>query len=209
MDVQVTLQAKKRSVVGKQARQLRHQGWIPAVVYGPQHPSLAVQIARSEMMEVYRQAGTSAMIGLVLEGEKRARPAFIREIQRDPLSREILHVDLLLVDLERPITAHVPIVLVGESPVVAKGLGVVTHSVQEVEVHGLPTDLPHRIEVDLGQIRRVDQTLLVKDLPISDKVQILSDPDAVVLYVSRLRRAAELEEEVEEEMAAEVEAAEE
>jgi large subunit ribosomal protein L25 len=198
MTDEIKLQTQNREMTGKKVRRLRREGWTPAIVYGTGRESLPIKILEADLVDVLKQAGTSVLIGLQLEKEDEPLPAFVREIQRDPLSREILHVDFELVDMSRPITAQVPIVTLGQSSVVDDGIGVLTRALQEVEVHCLPADVPSSIEIDLSIIQRPDQTYTVGDLQLPDKVQILTDPEAVILYVSRLR--AIVEEEVVEEI---------
>lgn len=192
MATEITLRAEPRDVVGKKVRRLRREGWVPAVVYGPQVKAQPVQVPRKELLEAYRQAGSSTLIEVVL-GDK-VRPALIRELQSDPLTQEILHVDLEFVDLNRPITTAVPVVLRGRSPVVDQGLGVLTHGVEEIEIRCLPTQVPAHIEVDLSVLTTPDQAIHVSDLSLPEGVHVLTDPDTVVVYTTSLRRLAEAEE---------------
>jgi large subunit ribosomal protein L25 len=201
METDITLKVEKRELVGKKVKRLRAEGWIPGVVYGRDMESVAVKVPRVELTEVYHRAGTSTMIGLTIGRQRKKRPTFIREVQRDPISLEILHVDLETVDLLRPITAQVPVILVGEAPVSDTGLGVLTRGTEEVEVHCLPADVPARIEVDLSPIERTDQAIYVRDLVVPEEVQILTDPGTTVVYVTRLRIIEDEEEEVEDEEA--------
>ena len=210
MSTEITLKAQMRSVTGKKVRRLRQDGWVPGVIYGPNVEAQAIQIPRKTLLEVYREAGTSALIGVLLGRQRKPRPAIIREVQRDPISMEILHVDLALVDMGRPITAHIPIMLKGEAPVVAEGTAVLTHGVEDVEVRCLPSEVPAHIEVDLSTITRMDQVVHAGDLTVSEQVHILSDPETVVVYITPIRRLEEEEEiavleEVEEEREEEAE----
>jgi len=193
METTVTLKVAKREAKGRHVRRLRREGWVPATVYGAGAEATSVQIPRNEAAEVYRRVGTSTMIGVLMERQRQPRPAFIREAQRDPITLQILHMDLQLVDPNRPITLDVPIVLVGESPAARQSLGVLTHGVETVEVHCLPGEVPARFEVDLSVLTDVDQFLHVKDLVVPAGVQIRTDPEVVIAYVAAMRR-----EEVEE-----------
>jgi len=192
MAIEITLQAEHRNVVGKKVRRLRREGWVPAVVYGPEVKAQPVQVPRKELVEAYRQAGTSALIGVVLGGK--ARPALIREVQYDPLTREVLHADIEFVDLNRPITTEVPVVLRGHSLVVDQGLAVLTHGVEEIQIRCLPTQVPEHIEVDLSVIARPDQAIRVGDLSLPEGIHVLTDPETVVVYTTSIRRLEEAEE---------------
>lgn len=200
MENEITLHVEQRTLIGKKVKRLRAEGWVPGIVYGRETESVAVQIPRADLVEAYQQAGTSNMIGLLVGRQRKPRPTFIREVQRDPLSLEILHVDLETVDLDRPITALVPIVLVGEAPVEEEGLGVLTRGVEEIEVHCLPADVPSRIEVDVSCLEQSNQVIHVRDLELPQEVEILTDPETTVAYIARLRPVIEEveEEEIEE-----------
>jgi len=193
---EITLQVERREVTGKKVRRLRRSGWVPGIFYGPRMEALPIQVFPKALNEVYRQAGSSTLIRVVLDGNP--YPALIREVQRDPITQEILHLDLVRVDLERPITAQVPVVLRGESPVVEQGLAVLTHGLEEVEVRGLPTDVPAHIEVDISSIIRPDQAIHAGDLSLPAGVHLLTDPKAVIVYATPIRRLEEEEKPAEE-----------
>ncbi|MGB9723680.1 MAG: 50S ribosomal protein L25 [Chloroflexia bacterium] len=193
---ETVLQAERREVTGKKVRRLRRSGWVPAVFYGPRMEALPVQVDRRALSELYRQAEGSTLIQVVLEGQ--TYPALIREVQRDPISQEILHLDLVRVDLERPISAQVPVILKGDSPVVEQGLAVLTHGLEEIEVRGLPAAIPAHLEVDVSVITRPDQAVHAGDLTLPPGVHLLTDPKAVVVYATPTRRLEEEEKPAEE-----------
>ena len=193
MEDMITIQAEHRSVTGKKVRQLRLEGWVPGVAYGREIEAQPIQIVRKELVEAYRKAGTSALVGLLIGRQKEALPAIIREVQRHPISLDILHVDLQLVDLARPITTHVPIHLTGKSPVVEQGLAVLTHGVNEIEIRSLPGDVPAYLEVDLAALIEPDQSIHVRDLAAPERVSILTEPETVIVYVTSIRRLEEAE----------------
>lgn len=204
MENMLTIKAQRRSVTGKKVKTLRAEGWIPGVAYGPEMDAQPIQFVRKELIEAYRQAGTSALVGLVVGRQRQARPAIIREVQRHPISLEILHVDLQLVDLNRPITTRVPVHLKGKSPVVEQGLAVLTHGVDEVEIRCLPTAVPAYLEVDLSTLIELDQSIHVSHLVVDPGVHILTDPETVIVYATSIRRLEEAEARAEAAAAAEV-----
>lgn len=195
--MELTLKVQRREITGKKVRQLRRAGWLPAVLYGAGVESIAVQVPYNEAVEVYRRAGTSTMVGVLMERQRVPRPAFIREVQQDPISLRFLHMDLELVDPRRPITVNVPLVFVGESPAVRQGIGVLTHGVEEIEVHCLPANVPPHIEVDLSVLERPDDAIRVADLKLPPEVEVRTDPDTVVAYITAMR-GVEVEEAAEE-----------
>lgn len=194
---EIALQAERRKVTGKQVRRLRRSGQVPGIFYGPHMEPLPIQVSHKMLSEVYRQAGGSSLIQVVLDGN--TYPALIRDLQRDPISQEILHLDLEQVDLERPITTQVPVILKGDSPVVEQGLAVLTHGLEEIEVRCLPAAVPAHVEVDISVITRPDQAIHAGDLSLPPGVHLLTDPKAVIVYTTPIRR---LEEEMPAEEAA-------
>ncbi len=200
---QLELHAEMRTIVGKQVRRLRREGWIPAVIYGPGIESRPLQVRRREAEAVLAEAGTSQLISLHVSGEKKPLHALVREVQRDPISREPLHIDFYHVEMDKPITVDVPLVLVGESPVVERGLGILLQQRESIEIECLPKDLVEAIEVDLTTLTEVGQEITVADLAIPANIRVLADPDEVIVSVSPVEEAEEEMEE--EEVAAEAE----
>ncbi len=177
------LKAKERKIFGRKVKQLRRTGLIPANVFGPKTKSKALTLDRTEFLKVFRQAGETSLVQLVVEGEKTSRPVLISNLHIHPVTDEVLHVDLHQVDLKAKTTANIPIEIVGESPAVKAG-GVVVTLLKEVEVEALPTDLPEKIEVDISQLKEIGSSILVKDLSIDHtKVELKADPEEQVVAV--------------------------
>lgn len=190
----LTITAQQRTVIGKKSRRLRRSGLLPAVVYGPAmsepHP---LQLDAREFDLLYRSAGMTQLVDLVVDGVGRQR-VFIRDIQFNLLKRQIDHVDFYAANLNVETTMAVPIVLVGEAPVAARGEGVVTLAYQTVTVRALPAEVPAHFEVDASHIETINDDVRVSQLSVPAGVTILDDPDTVVVSVTR----ATVEEEVAE-----------
>jgi len=114
----LNLKATKRDILGKKARFLRRKGITPTHIFGHDIKSLALQCDTAELQRIIVQGGTTRLIDINIEAEKKPRNAFIREIQRDKLSGQLLHVDFYQIDKTEKITADIPIVLVGEDTAV-------------------------------------------------------------------------------------------
>lgn len=203
-----TLEAEKRKIFGRKVKSLRREGLLPANIYGKNIESLAIQVSLNDFEKVYKEAGETRIIELSIGKEK--RPVLISNVQLDPVSDIPLHVDFKQVNLKEKVSAAVPIELVGESPAEKKGLGTAVQYLDEIEVEALPTDLPEKFEVDLTVLEEVDQTVFVKDLVSgSDKVEIKTDPEKIIVKVEPPRKEEEIApptEEAEEEVVAEGEA---
>jgi len=201
----IELNAAPRKVIGKQVKALRRAGLVPANLYGRSLEPVSLQIDTKTLNRVLMQAGQSRLITLNVQGRDPVR-ALAREIQREPITGGLYHVDLFAVSMTERIKLDVRIILVGESPAVQRGEGVLVHALNTVQIECLPGDLIDSIRLDISALDKVDAHYAVKDLPVSAGVQILADPDETVVRVTPVR-----EEKVEEvvvptaEAAAEVE----
>jgi len=191
--VPMELSAQVRTVIGKKVRRLRREGWIPAVLYGPDAQSRPLQVPAPEAEEVIAQAGTSHLITLSISGEPSPLQALVRGVQRDPIRRNLLHVDFYRVEMDKPITMEIPIVLVGSSPVVDRREGILLQGKQTLEIECLPRDLIERVEVDMSGLTEVDQQITVGDLVLPPTIRVLDDPDEMVVRVTPLEMAEEEE----------------
>lgn len=191
------LNVQKRNITGRKLASLRRSDFIPAVVYGHNFDSVPLQVNYLDFEKVFKKAGETSMIYLKYDGE--SYPVVVKDIQKNPITDKIIHIDFYKVSLKEKMTANVPLVFVGESEAVKAG-GVLVKVIDEVEVEAFPQDLPHQIEVNISGLKNYGDDVLIKNLKVSDKVEILADPEEVVATVQEPRK-----EEVEEAPAAGVE----
>lgn len=206
VQTQQELTAQVRTVLGKKVRALRRQGLTPANIYGHGVASQAIQLPTPVLKAALRRAGRHAIINLRLEGEGAVRPVVVRQVQRHPITDEILHVDFYQVSFAEEMTVEVPLVLVGEPPAVRNLGGVLVQSLDRVVVRCLPGDIPAQLEVDLSQLEEMDAAIHVADLPLPPRVHLVSEPDLLVAKVAPPvvpEEVAEVEEVAEEVAAAE------
>jgi large subunit ribosomal protein L25 len=182
-----TLSARPRDVRGKAVAHLRKGGVLPAVVYGAGVPSQNVSLDKHEFELLKRQAGRNVLIDLSIEGDAKVRPVLLRGIQEHPVSRNPLHVDLLVVNLEEERTADVPIVFVGTSEAVAKQGGVLLHLRDAVVVRAKPDNLPSGIELDISPLVDFDSVLHVSDLVMPEGVTLVTDASDAIARVQQPR----------------------
>ncbi len=197
------LTAQVRTVTGKQVNRLRREGWIPAVIYGPGAESRPLQVLAREAEEIVARAGTSHLITLTI-GKEPAQQVLLRGIQRDPIRRNLLHLDLYRVEMDKPITMEIPIVLTGSSPVLERREGILIQGKQTLEIECLPRNLIEAVEADLSVLTEIDQQITVGDLVLPPTIRVLDDPDEMVVRINPLEAAPE-EEAVPEPSAAEPE----
>jgi len=187
----VVLKATRRSVTGKQVKALRRQGLLPAVMYGHTFAPIAISLDAHSTSLILASLSSSTLVNIDLDGQVQA--ALVREKQRDPVKRNLVHVDFLVVSLTEKLRTNVSLHFEGVAPAVKDFNGVVVTSVTEVEVEALPQDLPERIAVDISGLEKIGDALHVRDLKVSAAVVILEDPEEVVVVISVLKEEAEEE----------------
>lgn len=192
---QIELMAEKRTVLGRQVKQLRQQGWVPGVMYGHNFTPMSLQFERRGLRQVLSQVGGSQIISIKVKGVKQPEMALLRDMQRDPIRGTFLHVDFYRVDMAERLTAEVPLVIVGESPVAAQGDGVLLYGLSTIEVECLPSDLVDAIEVDLADLVEIDQAIHVSDLAVPAGMDVLTDLDEMIVRVVAVREEEEIIEE--------------
>lgn len=192
------LRTQARTTRGKQVKRLRADGWIPAVVYSADMPTKSIQVQERSLFMTLKEAGSTTLINLFVEDESEPHVVLAREIQRDAITGQLVHVDFYQVRLTEMVKTMPRLEFVGESPLVKHGDAVMIHGMTEIEVECLPTDLIHSILVDVSVLERMDDNILVGDLPVPPGVTVLADPGDVVASVVPTRMAVEEEVEVEE-----------
>lgn len=189
----LTLAAEPRTVVGKKVKRLRRDNIVPAVIYGQQEP-MNIQIERGHLRRVLRQAGTSQLVDINVEGNKELLTVLAREIQQHKTRGDVLHVDFFEVDMQSTITTEATLMLVGESPEALLSMGSVVLASQSIEIECLPADLISEVEVDVTGIESPDDVIYVSDLSLPKSITVLTDPETVAARF----QYAQLEEEEEE-----------
>ena len=181
----ITLKVEKRIVFGKQNKLLRKQGFIPAVLYGKKTPACSLQVNTQDFKDVYKEAGDTDIIDLIIVGgkKKQIKSVLIQSATKHFLDGSFLHVDFFEVEMDKPITAHIPVNFTGESSAVKLG-GVLVKPTSEIEVEALPMDIPHEIIVDISSLTDFDQTIYIKDIDFPSKVKVLIDENTPVITVN-------------------------
>lgn len=197
----VDFTVQKRTTFRKgPSRQLRIQGKIPGVVYGHGLESIPIVVDKKEFAAVIRHhIGRNFMLNLLIDGtdESHERWVIIRDLQKDPITDDFIHVDLYELKRGEPIHVTVPIRLEG-SPVGVKAGGHLESNLREVEVKCLPKDIPEYIEVNIDHLK-IGGAIHISDLEIGN-VEFMSDSHLVIASVIAARGTAEDMEEKEEEI---------
>lgn len=183
---QINLKASLREERGKQSvKKLRDKGFIPAVVYHRGDEPVSIVVPDKEMVKILHSAeGENVLINLTIEKEKKSkpRPVIIKEIQHHPVKRSILHVDFNEISLTEKIIVEVEVTAVGEPVGVKQDGGILDHTLRQVKVRCLPTDIPKHLDVDVSGLK-LNDAVHVRELKVSDKIEILNDPDSLLFQV--------------------------
>jgi len=202
----LTLKAAKRDILGKKARFLRRRSITPTHLFGHGIESLALQCDTAELQRLITQGGTTRLIDLKIEAEKRPRSVFIREIQRDVLNGQLLHVDFYQIKKTEKLTADIPIVLLGEAPATKSKENIIYQELTQLGVECLPENLPPQIEIDLSSLEEANQAIYVRDIILDPDIAVTTDTDQLVVKVSQVAMEKEEVVEVAEAEAVEAEA---
>ncbi len=189
------LTAEPRSITGKEVKRLRREGILPAIVYGPavDEPQ-KIRLGTRDFDRVYQNAGSTSLIDLSIGQQKHT--VFIRGVQRDRVRNTFLHAEFYAPNLNQILEVTVPIVTIGHP---AEGTaGVVGHGRADVQVRGLPAQIPQHVEIDLAGLKAIDDVLTVSQLKVPAGVEIVTPGEEMVVRLAAPQRAtvAETAEEV-------------
>jgi large subunit ribosomal protein L25 len=207
----IELTCKSREVLGKKVRFLRREGITPVHLFGHSIDSQALQCGTSELKQTLYQAGMTRLVSLKVDRARAPRNVMVREAQREPRSGDLLHVDFYQVSMEEKIRVDVPIVVTGESPALRSKDALLSQELSTLTVECLPDEIPNEVPIDISTLEEVDDAIHVSDVKLDGEINILNNPEQLVLKISAQRVGVEEvvpeEEEIPEEERAEAEAA--
>ena len=178
------LTVKRREGTGKErAKRLRREGVVPAILYGGSKPEAISVDPKSVLRIIQGHEGTTQLLTVRFDGEGATRMAVIRDMQFDPLSERLLHLDLQEVSGDRPITVRVAVHPVGEAIGVKDTKGILNLVLHELDVSCLPSQIPERIDADVSGLA-IGDVLTVANLVMPEGVRILNDPGQAIATVS-------------------------
>ena len=184
-NVVVKVQERSADHQGKNAsRRLRRQGSVPGIIYGLGVPPFPVTVDSKRIEEVLRlESGRNTIFTLALAGQDKSRAVMLKEMQRDPLTERLVHVDFVRVDLEKRIRVSVPVRLIGLAEGVKTDGGLMEFVTRQVAVECLPADIPEHLDLDVSALR-LNQHLEAKNLPIPERVELIEDPETIICVVA-------------------------
>jgi large subunit ribosomal protein L25 len=189
------LSANTREILGKKVRFLRRQGITPVHLFGHNIEPLPLQCDTAELKNILAQAGMTQIVSLKIDKKKTPTNVMVREVQTEPRTDELLHVDFYQIRMEEKIRVEVPIVTVGEAPALRYKENFLAHELNNLTIECLPDEIPSRVEIDLSDLTESEQAIHVGDISLGDGITIIDNPEQLVVKIS----AGFVEKEVEEE----------
>ena len=179
---EIVLEAQERKPSTKSVvKTLRSQGRIPGIAYGDKDAPLSLSIEEKSLQAaLHSERGRNALITLKVGSSSHA--VLVKEIQRNPITRAIRHIDFHRVSLKQKIETMVPLHVKGEAPGVKLGGGVLEHVVRDIRVRCLPTEIPASLDIDISSLQ-INQSVKVQDLKAPEGVELLMNPENVVVSV--------------------------
>lgn len=184
-----TIDFYQRNVLGKKVKHLRRQGITPVHMYDSSG-SCSLQVETKTLYQLLASHGKTSPVTIRIGEEDHT--AFVREVQRNPVSEEIIHVDFIEVDLSKSIRTQVPVVLVGEAPAVRLHSGIVNQLIYSLTLECLPKDIPSSIEIDVSGLDEIDASVLVSDINLGASVTITSSLQENVVRIQAPRKVEDL-----------------
>ena len=177
----------RKDLGGGKLKDLRRNGFVPAVVYSAGKKSQAIQVSHRELMRlIHHYHIESVVINLNIKENKdkdpKAKSCLIKEIQYNPVSDDVIHVDFNEISLTKAIKVNVAVVANGEPIGVKQEGGSLEHILWEIEIECLPRDIPKEIPIDVSQMK-IGDAIHIKDIVFPANVKVLADPEAIVLTV--------------------------
>ena len=187
----IVVKTEKRQGLGTNAsRRLRAQGFVPAVLYGESMESTPLVLSKKDIVQIMRlETGENTIFKVAVDAE--AYDAMIKDLQVNPATDELLHVDLIRISMDKPIRVAVPVVHRGEPVGVKTEGGFVDFVTREIEIECLPRDIPESLEIDISELH-INQSFKVQGMAIPAGVKVLTDPNTVLVLISMPHKEEEV-----------------
>lgn len=178
----LTISSQPREAFGKNASyRLRQTGRIPAILYGEGRPNVALVLDKKDIIKILKsESGLNTLFKIVLEGAE--RDVMIKDVQIDPLSDQLIHADLIQIDMNKAVRVEVPIELLGEAIGVKTEGGFIDFMTRELLVECLPAMIPEHLTVDVSELH-LHQSIKVAEVPLPEGIKLITDPTTVVALV--------------------------
>ena len=169
------------------SRRLRAEGFIPAVVYGLAQEPLEIKINSKEFKDTIKGKSLSNLIldiHVKVDGKDKEEITLIKDMQKDPINADILHIDFIRIQMKTEVEATVPVHILNEE--ISTGIkeegGVLQHGLREIHIMCLPADIPDMLEYDIKELH-IGENVRVSDIIVNEGIKILNNPDEVVVSI--------------------------
>jgi large subunit ribosomal protein L25 len=162
----------------------REDGLVPGILYGPGIENISLEVNLKEFNVVFKEAGESSLITLESSSDSKKYLVLINEIQKDPITGEVIHIDFYQPNLTKKVEVSVPLVFIGTPPAVKELGGTLVKNFSEIEIRALPQKLIHSIDVMVDVLKNFEDVIMVKDLKISEDIEIIKDPEEIIALVT-------------------------
>lgn len=185
----LVIKAEKRTELGKNASgRLRRQGLVPAILYGESIENIPLTLKKKDVIEILKsETGENTIFKVAFDSEE--RDVMIKEVQINPITDELTHVDLIQISMDKPVRVSVPVELVGEPVGVKTEGGVVDFLLRELEIECLPREIPESVKIDISPLH-VHQSFKVQNLTLPAGIKILHDPNTAIVVISSVTEEA-------------------
>ncbi len=197
MAKEIKLSAELRKEENGKIKKIRKEGYVPAVVYGSGSENKNIKVKYLDFQRVFSEAGESHLIDISVDGGDPIK-VIVKDTQKDPIKGNIIHVDFYQVDMNKKITAEIPLRFVGTSKAVKEMGGTLVKNLDSLEVKCLPGDLVDGIDVDLACLNNFHDTIRVSDINLPQGMEAMIDANETVVNVAEPAKEEEKPEEEEE-----------
>ncbi len=187
----IVISANTRNVYGKKLDTVRSNGQLPGIVYGNKKDNQSVVVDSREFNKAFMHAGYSTIVALKV-GRGTSENVLIHDVDHDPLTNKIRHIDFFRINMNKAIRTEVPLHFIGESPAVFQQEGTLFKNIEEIQVETLPANLPPHIEVDISILDDFSKAIHVSDIIVGEGVKLLDDPEQLICKVESPRSEEEI-----------------
>ncbi|MGB9907371.1 MAG: 50S ribosomal protein L25 [Candidatus Saccharicenans sp.] len=185
----LVIKAEKRTELGKNASgRLRGQGLVPAILYGQSMASVPLTLKKKDIIEILKsETGENTIFRVAYDSEE--KDVMIKEVQINPVTDELTHVDLISISMDKPVRVSVPVELVGEPVGVKVEGGLVDFLLRELDIECLPREIPESIKIDISPLH-LHQSFKVMNLELPAGIKILHEPQTAIVVISSVAEEA-------------------
>jgi len=179
-------------VTNEKASDIRKEGFIPGVLYGPKQDSSKVKVDNLSFVKLLRSISKSTIIDIDLDGK--IIPVLIHEVQRHPVSEEILSFDFYALDINKPVNVTLNLHFIGDAPGVRNYGGILVSTKNEISIKCLPKDLISSFDIDVSGLDNIGKSIHVRDLKLPNDIEILDNKDVTLVHIIAPKVAQETDE---------------